>query len=323
MNALRRQLVLCMGIAWSVRAGAEPGRPARVVGILGSARGDAPAQQLVAALEKLGWSEGRNIRYDCHAGGDDYERLGGIARALAAANADVIVVAAGVTAALAARDAAGTTPIFALGIADPVRFGLVRSLAKPDGNVTGFVATTPAWGKYLEFAHEALPQATRFALLANPSNVVYADYVDQNEAAAKALGLQLKVLAVADEVQLDSAFDLLARERADVLVVGPDRVFIRHMGKLLKRAQEQRVPVVGPGRPAAVGGALLSYGLDAREMYERSAAAVDRILRGAKPADIPFEQPTRYELVLNLGVARRLGIAVPESLRVRADEVLE
>ncbi|HEU5294940.1 MAG TPA: ABC transporter substrate-binding protein [Burkholderiaceae bacterium] len=322
MNPSRRQLLLWLGTVWSAGAGAQPGL-ARVVGILGSARDEAPSQQLVAAMEKLGWNEGRNVRYDCRSGGDDYERLGSIARGLVAAKADVIVVTAGVTAALAARDATGTTPIFALGVADPVRFGLVRSLARPDGNVTGFMATTPAWGKYLELAHEALPRATRVALLANPTNVVFADYVAQNEVAAKALGLQLRVIEVADERQLDAAFVDLARERAEVLVVGPDRVFIRHMGKLLKRAQEQQLPVVGPNRPSAYSGALLAYGLDAREIYERSAGAVDRILRGAKPADIPFERPTRYQLVLNLGAARRLGIAVPASLRVRADEVLE
>jgi len=320
MSCARRQLLLLMGAAYCGWVRAQAG--VRVIGVLGNSRDDPATQALVTAMEKLGWNEGRNVRYDCRPGSDDYERLGDVARALLAAKAEVIVVTAGVTAALAARRATETTPIFALGVADPVRFGLVRSLANPGANVTGIVATTPAWGKYLELALEALPRAKRLALFANPANVGFDDYVAQNEVAAKALGLQLKVLRVAEEPQLDSAFDTLNRERVDVLVFGPDRVFIRHLGKLLKRAEEQQLPVVGPTRPAALGGALLSYSLDPREVYERSAALLDRILRGSRPADIAFEQPTRYLLVVNLEAARRLGIIVPSSLMLRADEVL-
>jgi len=199
----------------------------------------------------------------------------------------------------------------------------VASLARPGGNVTGFASTATDWAKYLELAREAIPAVERIAVIANPTNVGYADYVAANETGARQLGLKLQIIPVAQASELAAAFDAMKRERAEALVFGPDRVFAANMNEILERAQTHVLPVFAPFRSAAERGALVSYGLDGRTMLLHSAAYADRLLKGARPAELPVEQPTRFELVINLKTAKALGLRLPQSLRLRADEVIE
>jgi putative ABC transport system substrate-binding protein len=190
-------------------------------------------------------------------------------------------------------------------------------------------ATSPAWrrrrshGKYLELARAAVVGATRIAVIANPTNLTYADHVGANEAAARQLGLRLQMIPVGRGEELAGAFEAMQREPAEVLVFGPDRIYFTNMNDILERARRSAVPVITPFRPAAEMGALISFGLDARDMLRRAAAYADRLLRGANPADIPIEQPTRFELVVYLKTAKALNLRIPEALRLRADDFIE
>jgi len=299
----------------------------RVVGWLGNTwPGDSandPYRFFVTALAELGWIEGRTVAFVNRGAEPGYEAFPRRARELVALGVDLIVVNAGVTAALAAKEATATIPILAIGVADPVKFGLVASLARPGGNVTGFASTATDWAKYLELAREAIPAVERIAVIANPTNVGYADYVAANETGARQLGLKLQIIPVAQASELAAAFDAMKRERAEALVFGPDRVFAANMNEILERAQTHVLPVFAPFRSAAERGALVSYGLDGRTMLLHSAAYADRLLKGARPAELPVEQPTRFELVINLKTAKALGLRLPQSLRLRADEVIE
>lgn len=321
-----------VGVATALLAprigGAQPAQRPRRIGILGNLRpadvGSDPLQRLfVEALRELGWTEGGNLVIEYRGGPLRDDALRGAIRELIALDVDLIMVTVGVTAALAAKQATTTIPILAVGVADPVQYGLVASLARPGGNVTGIAGPIPEWGKYLELAREAVVGATRVAVIGNSSSVVYPSYVAQNETAARQLGLKLQMLPVTSASELASAFDAMKRERAEVLVFGPDRLFLSNLAEILARAHTARLPVVTSMRPAVDGGALLHYGIDGRAMVRAAAALATRMLRGAKPADLPFEQPVRYELVINLKAARGLGLKIPPSLLVRADEVIE
>jgi putative ABC transport system substrate-binding protein len=295
----------------------------RVIGMLGSSPQSDGAPLFAAALNDLGWREGREVAFEYRGGEQPYERLLDFARDLVALHVDLIVVMAGVTAALAAKEATTTIPILAIGVADPVKFGLVTSLAHPGGNVTGLTGPLPEWGKYLELARDAVVGATRIAVLGNPTNVVYPSYVSENEMAARRLKVKLQMIPVAQADQLAGAFEATKRERAEVLVLGPDRVFARNMKEILERAQAQKLPVIGAMRPAAELGAVASYGLDGREMSRRAATYADKLLRGIKPGDLAIEQPKRFELVINLKAALALGITIPRPLLLRADQVIQ
>ena len=277
---------------------------------------------MIEGLRDLGWVEGRNLKIEYRSAENRLELYDTLARELVALNLDLIV-AAGVSAVQAAKNATDSTPIVMVSAADPVKFGLVASLARPGGNVTGVSIPPIDWGKWLELAGASVPGALRVAVIANPSNRVYADYVAQNEAAAKRLGLRLQMLPVARAEQLDEAFVAIKREKADALVVGPDALYISRMQEISDRASTSRLPLIGPYRRAAELGALIGYGYDFRSNWRRAAAYIDRILKGAKPGDLPVEQPNTFELVVNLKSAKALGIAIPQSLLLRADEVIQ
>jgi putative ABC transport system substrate-binding protein len=281
------------------------------------------APLLESSLRELGWVEGGNVTYEHRYAMQRTERYQALAAELVAARVDLLVVTGGVTAALAARRTTSTLPIVAIGIADPVKAGLVESYAHPGGNVTGSIAPLADWGKYIELAHEAVPSATRVAVIGNSSNVVYAGYAADNEKAARRLGLQLQMIGITSVDALDAAFEAMRRERAEVLVFGPDGLLTSNVRELIRRARAQHLPVIGPNRPAAVEGALLTYGPDVAEIARQGATYIDRILRGARPADLPIEQITRFELVVNAKVARDFGLALPRALLVRADDVID
>jgi len=324
---MQRRVCLSLAGAWLVPmpAQAQANNRMRRIGILGNVTpaNDALHRLFVAAMSELGWREGKEVTYEFRGAEQRYERLPELARELVALKVDLIVVSAGVTAALAAKQATTTIPILAVGVADPVKFGLVASLARPGGNVTGIAGAVPDWGKYLELAHEAVAGAKRVAVIANPTSVVYADYVAQNEAAARQLGLTLQMIPVARVDEIAPAFEAMKRQRAEMLVFGPDRVFQSNLNEILERARAARLPAITSMRPAADAGALLVFGLHGLSFVRQAAEYADRLLRGTRPADLPIEQPTRYELVLNLKTAKALGLTISRSLLLRADEVIE
>ena len=325
--ARRRWLVASFGALMPSVSLAQPTARPRVVGLLatGTPRDspDDPLRPFFAVLAELGWVEGKTVTIIRRGGEPGYEGFSVHARELVGLGVDLIVVNAGVTAALAVKHATATIPILAIGVADPVKFGLVASFARPGGNVTGFAATTTDWGKYIELAREAVVSARRVAVIANPTNVGYADYVAANEAAARQLGVRLQMIPVARAEEFAAAFDAMQRERAAVLVFGPDRLYFIGMSDLLERARKIALPVVCPFRFGAEAGALISFGLDIRDMLRHAAAYADRLLRSARPADLPIEQPTRFELVVNLKTAKALNLRIPQPLLLRADALIE
>jgi len=277
---------------------------------------------MVEGLRALGWVEGRNLKIEYRSAENRPERHDKLARELVALSVDLIV-AISTNAVTEAKTATSSIPIVMLSGYDPVKFGLVASLGRPGGNVTGVAFPTIDWGKWLELVRETLSSATRVAVIGNPSNRLYGDYVAQNEAAAKLLGLRLQMLPVARAEQFDEAFVAIKREKADALVVGPDSLYISRMQEISDRASTSRLPLIGPDRRAAEMGALIGYGYDGRDIWRRLPVYIDRILRGAKPSDLPVEQPNKFELVVNLKTAKALGLTIPQTLLQRADAVIQ
>ena len=323
----RREFLLAsLALLTPVAAYAQPAGHMRRIGVLGNVPQTIAGELMPAfikALRDLGWSEGKAVAFEYRWAEQHYERFPALASELVALGVDLIMVTAGTTAALAAKQTTATIPILVLSAADPVKFGLVASLSRPGGNVTGLTQPMADWGKFLELAREAVIGATRIAILANPTNVVHADYVTQNQAAARQLGLTLQMIPVARSDELAPAFEAMKRARAEALVFAPDGVFFSNLTEILERARAIRLPVIAPIRAAAQMGAVVSYGFDIRYVFRRAAAYADSILRGVKPADLPIEQPTRFEVVVNLKTAKALGLAIPQSLLLRADEVIE
>jgi putative ABC transport system substrate-binding protein len=298
-----------------------PAKPVRI-GVLGAVRTHPLHGILLSTLREAGWIEGTNATFEFRSADGRMDRFRELAAELVALNVNVIVCTGGATATLAAKAATTTIPIVFINAADPVKFGLVASLARPEANVTGIALPAVDWGKWLQIAHEALPAATRVAVVGNSSNLTYADYAAQNQAAAQRLGLQLQMIALSRPEEFGDAFAAMKRARAEVLVFGPDALFMVNAKQIIELAGASQLPVIGPDRVVAALGAIASYGFDARHSMRRGAEYVDRILRGAKPAQLPVDQPTRFELVVNVGAAKSLGVALPQSLLLQADEVL-
>ena len=283
---------------------------------------EAAINGMIEGLRDRGWIEGRNLKIEYRSAENRPELYEELARELVAFNIDLIVTAS-VNAVTAAKKATDSIPIVMLLANDPVKFGLVANLARPGANVTGLALPPIDWGKWLELVRESVSRASRVAVIANPNNRVYADYVVQNEAAAKRLGLQLQMLPVARAEQFDEAFVAIKKEKADALVVGPDSLYLARMQEISDRASKSRLPLIGPNRRSAELGALIGYGYDFRFAWREAAVYIDRILRGAKPGDLPVEQPNKFELAVNLKAAKALGLTVPQSLLQRADEVIQ
>nr|WP_255429440.1 ABC transporter substrate-binding protein [Ramlibacter albus] len=326
----RRAFVAAGAASWlaasGARAQADGGRP-RKVGFLAFSRpsegGLAGPDPFVDALRQLGWSEGRNIVFEHRSSEGRNERLPELAADLVRAQVDVIVVTSGATGAKAAREASSRIPVVMAVVADPLKFGLVASFARPGGNVTGVALPLVDWGKWLELAKECGRGSRPVAVIANSTNIVYADYVARNQEAAQRLGLQLQMVPLASAEALPDAFAAIRRVNAGALIVGPDPLLFASMQRILELARASRVPVFASNRRYAEQGAVVSFGTDLNFVLRRAASYVDRILRGASPADLPVEQPERFELVVNLSAAREFGVAVPQSLLLRADAVIQ
>jgi putative ABC transport system substrate-binding protein len=296
------------------------------IGFLGSATasGTAPrVDALRAGLRDLGYVEGKNLVIEFRSAEEKYERLSDLAAELVRLKVDIIVTA-GTAGILAAKSATTTIPIVMAQSADPVALGLVASLARPGGNVTGMASFGPeVTAKRLELLKDAFPRTRQVAVLLNPDNRGNIKLAfPAMEATAKSLKLELQQFGVRGSGEFESAFAAMAKRRVDAVVSTDDGVLVANAGVIANLATKIRLPSVGSIELAEAGG-LMAYGANRRDLFRRSAYFVDRILKGAKPADLPVEQATRFETVLNLKTAKALGLQFPPAVLARADRVIE
>ena len=284
-------------------------------------------EAFLQGLRDLGYVEGRNLLIEYRDAAGKTERFPALAAELVALKVDVIVAAPGTLGALAAKQATTTLPIVFPGIGDPVADGLVASFARPGGNLTGLsVVSTEITVKLLELLKQAVPGVSRVALLLKPDAVserTMQGLRKEADAAAQVLGVQLQVIEARGPEDFDRAFSDMSEARAGALVVVVTPVFINARQRLVDLAAKNRLPTAFSFRDFVDAGGLMSYGPSLPDMFRRAATYVDKILRGAKPADLPVEQPTKYELVINLKTAKALGLAIPHAMLMRADEVIE
>jgi putative ABC transport system substrate-binding protein len=291
-----------------------------------SASGTANPRRLEAfrqGLRDLGWVEGQNIVIEYRYAEGRVELMPGLARELVQLNVDVIA-ASPTGAALAARNATGTIPIVAMSLAEPVALGLVASLARPGGNVTGvaYGVDTDIFGKQLELLREAAPKIRRVAVLSNPSPAQQ-HIVASVKTAARSLGVQLQLLEARGPGEFDGAFAAMAKERAGGLLVVGDPMFFLHRARLSELALKHRLPSMSTQGQWVEAGGLMAYGPSMPDLYRRAASYIDKIFKGARPADLPVEQPTKFELAINVTTAQALGVTIPPPLRQRADQLVE
>ena len=328
----RREFITLVGgaaAAWPFAARAQPGERMRRIGVLtGRAESDPEGQRQVAAfrggLAALGWEPGRNVKieYRWHAG--DASQAQAFAKELLALRSDILV--ANTTPSLTAiRQATRTIPIVFIGVADPVGQGLVPSLARPGGNVTGFGLEEPSMGaKWVELLKEIAPRVARAATIFNPETAPYARmFLPSMEAAARSAALTMTVAPISSVAEIEQAVVVVGREQDGGVIVLPDSFLVAQQETVVASTARQRVPTVYAIRPFAAAGGLIAYGIDRVELFRLAASYVDRILKGEKPADLPVQLPTKFELVINLKTAKALGLDVPPMLLARADEVIE
>jgi len=274
-------------------------------------------------LRELGYLEGQNVAFESRFGEGKPDRLPRLAAELIGLKADVIVTS-GTPATQAAKQATRTIPIVMTNNADPVGAGLVASLARPGGNVTGLTAQdADLGGKRLEFFLQVVPKGSRLALLIDESNPGTVLIAKGTQAAAASLGLQLQSLGVRDPGGLDSAFSALKESRAGALIVESSSMLFTWRKRLAELALKNRLPTMFAQRQYAEAGGLMAYAADFSDLFRRAATVVDKILKGATPANLPIEQPTKWEFVINLKTAKALGLTIPPSLLQRADQVIE
>jgi putative ABC transport system substrate-binding protein len=273
------------------------------------------------ALRELGWIEGQNVEIEYRYGDGRLDKMTAIAAELVRLNVDVIVTS-GTTAVRIAKEATGTIPIVMMS-GEPVMTRLVASLARPGGNLTGLThVTKETIGKRLALLSEVVPKATRVAAIFNPDNPGEAMFSSEMESTAQALHLQLVLFKVTSADQLDGAFARAVEQHVQGVLVLEDPVFTGNPRKVTELATRHRMPAVYGSAVYARAGGLMSYGADFDDLYRRAATYVDKILKGVKPADMPIEQPSKFELVVNLQTAKALAITIPQALLVRADEVI-
>jgi putative ABC transport system substrate-binding protein len=278
-------------------------------------------------LRDLGYVEGRNVVIEHRDAGGKYERLPALAAEVVALKVDVIVTGGGTPTALAAKQATRTLPIVFASAYDPVTDGLVTSLARPGGNVTGSSNLAPELvGKCLEHLKQAVPGASRAAVLWQPSGSAERtdrDMLKAADVAAQALGVRLQFAEARGPADIDRAFSDMTRARADALTVWGTAMFVSERRRLVDLAAKNRLPAVYSLREFVDAGGLMAYGANLADLFRRAATYVDKILKGAKPGDLPVEQPQKFELVIDLKTAKALGLTIPPSLLARADEVIE
>jgi len=330
MRRIGLAVVLTIGLAIATLAvEAQPvGKVARVGFLSPTSLSDPRTTRFLESfrqgLRELGWIEGQNVAIESRWAEGRFEQLPGLAVELVQLKPDVIVAVV-TQASLAAKRATPTIPIIMVGVGDPLGSGLVASLARPGGNITGPSSMlADVSGKQLALLKETVPTASPVAVLWNPANAVWqAAALRETDAAAHALGLRLQRVEARGPDDLEGAFAAMKRERANALFVPADIIFARHAQRIADLAARNRLPAMYGFREHAEAGGLMSYAADFAVMFRRAAVYVDKILKGAKPADLPIEQPTKFELVINLKTAKALGLTIPQSLLVRADEIIQ
>jgi len=307
---------------------AQPSGKRYRIGFLGlTAHSDPRIQRLLAAfrdgLAELGYVEGQNIAIEARWAGGKYERLPDLAAELVRLKLDVIVTGA-VPAIRAAKKATSKIPIIMAVVVDPVATGLVASLARPGGNITGLSIMTPDLvGKQLEMLREIAPKASRVAVLWNPANQGNPVQLRASELAARKLSVRLQPLEARSPDEIDAAFAAMTKERAAAVVVLVDAMFVDQRSRIADLAATSRLPAVYGLADHVEAGGLIAYTPSFIDSYRRAATYVDKILRGANPGELPIEQPTKFELLINLKTAKALGLTIPPSLLQRADQVIE
>ncbi|HZO00565.1 MAG TPA: ABC transporter substrate-binding protein [Burkholderiales bacterium] len=324
MNILWLPIVVLLGALAAPSFAVAQGKVARIGWLsAGTAEIDADLMEgLRRGLKELRHVEGKGYRIESHFTAGRPERLPEAAAALAASKVDVIV-ASGDQAALAAKRATGTIPVV-VQVADAIGIGLVTSLAHPGGNVTGasdlHADLVP---KRLEILKELVPNLSRAAFLSNPRNPTCVRQASEIRAAAPSFGLALHPVEVAGAEDMERAFGAIAKEKVGGLIVCGDRMLATHRSRIYELATKQRLPTMYANRRFVHAGGLISYGTNLADLYQRLAVQVDRILKGAKPGDLPLEQPTKFEVVINLRAAKAIGLTVPRPLLLRADHIVE
>ena len=322
----RREFITLIGgaAAWPLTAHSQEKIPR--IGFMGNSTAALEANLVGAfreGLRELGYEEGRNIVIEYRWADGQYERFPALVAELIAAKVDVIVTA-GTPAALAVKKTTTTVPLVMVAVGDPVGTGLVPSLARPDGNLTGLSSVAPDLeGKRLELLREIVPSVSHIAVFLNSVNPFHVASMRQALAAGKTLGIKVQQYDIRKSEDLDGAFAALRKERPDALLILADRVFLHNRQRMMDFTEEQRLPNVNAYKELVEAGGLISYGPSYEDMHKRAAIYVNKILKGAKPGNLPIEQPTKFTLVVNLKAAKALGISMPPTVLSRADEVIE
>jgi len=322
----RREFITLLGGAGAIwplcsRAQHQPRR----LGYFATGTSNAPLQDSLAkGLRELGWIEGENLSIDYRFAEGRNDVISSLANELVGLRVDLIVASA-TPAALAAKNATQTIPIVGIGFDNPIENGLVASLARPGGNLTGLTygVGPEVFGKDLELLREILPEVRSMAVLSNPANPNHARMMSNVVVAAQALGVRLLIQEVSEPTEFESAFAAMANEHVGALFIFGDPMLGVHRARLADLAVKNRVPSMHTNRLHVEAGGLMSYGPSFLDLWRRAATYVDKILKGARPADLPIEQPAKFELVLNLKTAKALGLSIPPTLLARVDEVIE
>jgi putative tryptophan/tyrosine transport system substrate-binding protein len=325
----RREFIAGLGsaAAWPVVALAQQGDRMRRIGMLMALdENDPPAKSFVSAftqaLADLGWTDGRSVRINLR-WAIDIDRIKAVARELVGLQPDIIVTGS-FPATVALQRETRTIPIVFANAADPVASGIIAGLDHPSGNITGFATSEASLGgKWLELLSEIAPGLKRAAVMFNPDTAPVSTYIPSFETAARSLKVVPITAPVHTDAEIETAITALGREPGGGLVVGPDIFILGHRAPIILATARNNVPAVYNLSAYARDGGLLSYGVDLVDTYRRAATYVDRILRGAKPGDLPVQFPTKFEMIVNLKTAKALGLSVPQSIVLRADEVIE
>ena len=320
-------LLLLLAAPLGMATAQPPQKVPRVGYLKGGSASDPLRQRWLEAfrqgLRELGYVDGQNIAIESRWTEGEDDRLPALAADLVRSKVDVIVADTG-AATRAAQQATRTIPIVMSLVNDPVGSGLVASLARPGGNVTGLTIMSPDLvGKQLELLKAVVPKVSRVALLRHPDNPASAAQLREAEAAAQALGVRLQTLEARSPQEIDGTFAAMTRERAGALLVIPDTLFWNQRRQIAELAVKRRLPSIRIGEAYAEAGGLMSYGPSYLDVERRAATFVDKILKGANPADLPVEQPTKFELVINLKTAKAIGLTIPQPLLQRADQIID